>query len=187
MYVPSQIPRVCTRPFCGYGFSKTFWNARLAFWYHNCQSPRLGPDQFENPQLKPPGRPLSIPSSFKFVQRSTGRELRRGVVGEPRSAGRPVGRAGYPWRKHVWPSGAGCGLRGVGSAGQVRASPSSAGCDAIHILESEQFLGQHNYKNYRTMFEGVRFLRFKGVRPSPAVMPFRGSSCSCGWWMHGAM
>uniref|UniRef100_A0A7S4FFA4 SAP domain-containing protein n=1 Tax=Eutreptiella gymnastica TaxID=73025 RepID=A0A7S4FFA4_9EUGL len=45
------------------------------------------------------------------------------------------------------------------------------GCDAIHILESEQFLGQHNYKNYRTMFEVLHRLGPRLV-PSLSTMQY---------------
>uniref|UniRef100_A0A7S1N8R1 Uncharacterized protein n=1 Tax=Eutreptiella gymnastica TaxID=73025 RepID=A0A7S1N8R1_9EUGL len=44
-------------------------------------------------------------------------------------------------------------------------------CDAIHILESEQFLGKHNYKNYKQMFKVLHGFGERLV-PSLATMQY---------------
>eukprot|EP00668_Euglena_longa_P015729 GGOE01019866.1.p1 GENE.GGOE01019866.1~~GGOE01019866.1.p1 ORF type:complete len:561 (-),score=168.85 GGOE01019866.1:172-1812(-) len=46
-----------------------------------------------------------------------------------------------------------------------------AGCDVVHILESEQFLTQHNYKNYKQLFQVLDRFGTK-LRPSLATMQF---------------
>eukprot|EP00667_Euglena_gracilis_P006351 EG_transcript_6402 len=46
-----------------------------------------------------------------------------------------------------------------------------ADCDMVHVLESEQFLGRHNYKNYKQLFQVLHPFGAR-LRPSLDTMQF---------------